>query len=300
MKRFALLVTLVTIAGGILAAPLALSVLAAGHGALAAAHNLPTPHRNKGLTKVELRPVETSGPSCANPTPDEVEKCKELEQHILASTVRIEWNLWVKDNSDGKYSCVDRISHATVKQGRYLVTHNHSEVLQSDAKNEQFNRVSVFTSDGIPIWPKGPIDTLIITVEDEETLVLDFGDYGGQGLFATWGIPSSEFKPWDSLSLQPGMEVAQVVWNGTTAYVDWVTTNDVVTERGTPRLELDNPVALSASGAGVFWNGHNIANNWYPSNGIYRRQSGSSASIQRGSLELTADCGATEVAAGAK
>jgi hypothetical protein len=186
-----------------------------------------------------------------------------LEQQILASTVRIEWNLWVKDDNDGKYSRVDRISHATVKEGRYLVTHNHGEVLQSDAKNEQFNRVSIFTSDGILVWPKGPIHTLAITVEDEETLMLDFGEYGGQGLFAMWGISSAEFRAWDSLSLQPGMEVAQVVWNGSRAHVDWVTINDVETERGTPRLELASFVPSGTSGGGVFWKGYHVANTWY-------------------------------------
>jgi hypothetical protein len=182
---------------------------------------------------------------------------------ILASTVRIEWNLWVKENNDAKYSRVDRIAHATVKEGRYLVTHNHGEVLGSNAKKKEFNKISVYTADGTLIWPKGPLNTITITVEDEETLMLDFGGYNDQGLFALLGVPSAQFSASESFPLQPGMEVAQVVWNGSRAYVDWVTINDVVTEGGTPRLELANFVPSGTSGGGEFWKGYHIANTWY-------------------------------------
>ena len=57
--------------------------------------------------------------------------------------------------------------------------------------------------------------------------------------------------------------MAQVVWDGETAYVDWVAIEDVVTERGTSRLELANLVTSGTSGGGVFWNGYHIANTWY-------------------------------------
>ena len=268
MKKLFLLISLAIVTGSILATCPALPAMATGD-ASSGSFGPQAVQPYERLANQKVHPTGASGPSCANPKPDEEQKCKELEQQILASTVRIEWNLWVQDDDGNGYSRKDRISQATVKQGRYLVTHNHSEVLQSDAKKKQFNRVSVFTADGIPIWPKGPIYTLIITVEDEETLVLDFGDYGGQGLFALWGISSSEFKAWDSVALQPGMEVAQVVWNGSRAHVAWVTIDDVVTEHGTPRLELDNLVTFGASGAGVFWNGYHIANNWCQATAYY-------------------------------
>jgi hypothetical protein len=194
--------------------------------------------------------------------PDEVQECDELERQILASTVRIEWHLWIKSDDGNGYTRVDRIGHATIKEGRYLVTHNHSEISQSGLGNSEFDRISVITANGMPVWLKGPLYTITIAVENEETLVLDFGDYGGQGLFALMGVSSAEFKAWDSLPLQPGMEVAQVVWDGAAAHVDWVTIHDVVTHNGTPRLVLDNFVTLGTSGGGVFWHGYHVANTW--------------------------------------
>ena len=263
IKRLIFLVRLLCLTGGVLVSFGTLHLEAAIHADLPNVSVPQASHRDGGLATDRVSQARASGLSCANPTPDQVEACEQLEQQILASTVRIEWNLWVKNDNGGKYSREDRIAHATVKEGRYLVTHNHGEVLQSDAKNKQFNRVSIFTSDGILVWPKGPIHTLAITVEDEETLMLDFGEYGGQGLFAMWGISSAEFRAWDSLSLQPGMEVAQVVWNGSRAHIDWVTIDDVETERGTPRLELASFVPSGTSGGGVFWKGYHVANTWY-------------------------------------
>jgi hypothetical protein len=261
MKKLFLLIGLATVTLSMLTFCPALPVMATGDPS-AGSFDPQLGHLYKDLANHEARRIGASGLSCIHPTIYQVKECKELEQRILASTVRIEWNLWVKDDGDNKYSRVDRISHATVKEGRYLVTHNHADVLKSDAKHKQFNRVSVFTSDGIPIWPKGPVDTLEVVVEDDETLVLDFGKCGDQGLFARWGIASAKFKAWDSVSLQPGTEVAQVVWNGSRAYVDWVRVDDVITESGPPRLELDSLVTSGASGGGVFWNGYHIANNW--------------------------------------
>ena len=93
-------------------------------------------------------------------------------------------------------------------------------------------------------------------------LVLDFKEYSGVGFFDSVGVPSAEFKAWDSLSLQPGMEVAQVDWDGSTAAVNWVKINSIRVVEGVPALELASFVAQGASGGGVFWNGYHIANNW--------------------------------------
>jgi hypothetical protein len=194
--------------------------------------------------------------------PQELQRCDHLEQQILASTVRIEWHHWIKSDDGGGYTRVDGIGHATIKEGRYLVTHNHSEMLQSDLRNSDFNRISVITANGVPLWWKGPLDPITVAVENEETLVLDFGDYGGQGLFALMGVPSAEFKDWDSMPLQPCMVVAQVVWDGAAAHIDWVTIHDIITDSGTPRLVLDNFVTLGTSGGGVFWHSYHVANTW--------------------------------------
>jgi hypothetical protein len=154
------------------------------------------------------------------------------------------------------------VGHATVKAGRYLVTHNHTHIVSlSDRKDGEIVQLSVSTADGDLIW-EGPLAAISVALEDPETLVLDFGTHKDQGFLTTLGLPSVEFKAWESLSLSPGMEVAQIDWDGATAHVEWVVIEDVVMDNGTPRLELANSVIRGASGGGVFWKGYHIANNW--------------------------------------
>jgi hypothetical protein len=262
MKKLVLSICLAVVFHGMRAGIPALPVAAAIRGKLTGPPH-PQALQHKGSVADNLdRPIEASGLPCAEPTPDTLGRCQELEQRILDSTVRIEWDVWVsKDNGDG-YSRMDRIGHATVKEGRYLVTHNHGRILQSDLKNNEWNRISVFAANGRLIWPRAPLYTISIAAQDAETLVLDFGDYGGPGLFAIMGLSSAEFQDWGALPLQPGMEVAQVIWDGETASVAWVTIDEIVTDNGTPRLELDSTVAAGTSGGGVFWNGYHVANTW--------------------------------------
>jgi hypothetical protein len=150
---------------------------------------------------------------------------------------------------------------ATIKEGRYLVTHNHSGLSPSVLKSGELISGFVTTVNGELIWLGSPLK-VTVAVEDAETLVLDFGSDNGQGFFDSLGLASAEFKAGESLPLQPGMEVAQINWDGTTVQVDWVTIDKVITEHGIPRLELANVVRPGASGGGVFWNGYHVANTW--------------------------------------
>jgi hypothetical protein len=262
MKKLVLSICLAVVIHGMRAGSPALPVAGAIRIKLASPPH-PRMLRQDGSTTDSLnRPIEASGLTCAEPTPDTVGRCQELEGRILDSTVRIEWDVWVSKNNGDGYLRADTIGHATVKEGRYLVTHNHGGILQPDAKNNEWNRISVFTANGLLVWARAPLYTISIAAEDAETLVLDFGDYGDQGLFALMGLSSAEFKDWDALPLQPGMEVAQLTWDGETASVDWVTIDAIVTDNGTPRLELDSTVPVGTSGGGVFWNGYHIANTW--------------------------------------
>ena len=207
--------------------------------------------------------AEKLGSSCSDPAPDRAAECDELERQILASTVRLEWHVWMeKDDGSGYTPVSANAGHATIKEGRYLVTHNHSAISLSDPKSGLLTTISVFTAAGKPLWLDAPVELVSIVVEDAETLVLDFGSYGSEGLFAAFGLSSAEFRPWESLALQSGQEVAQISWDGETAEVDWVKVESVITEHGTPRLEVVNFVMPGASGGGVFWNGYHIANTW--------------------------------------
>jgi hypothetical protein len=110
------------------------------------------------------------------------------------------------------------------------------------------------------VWLYARLSTITIRLVNPETLVLDFGDHEGVGLFATKGLASAEFKAWEWLPLRPGLEVAQIDWDGAIANVDWVTIDNVIMPGDAPKLELASFVRPGASGGGVFWQGYHIAN----------------------------------------
>lgn len=221
-------------------------------------------HQNDDTANDHALSIHASSLLCADPMPGESRRCEELEQQFLASTVRLEWHLWIMNDDDNRYSNVKRsVGHATIKEGRYLVTHNHPGMLRSDLENGQYITASVFSANGEPIWLEVPLSLLSIVVEEPGTLVIEFGNYVGRGPFVTTGLASADFITWESLPLQPGMEVAQVGWDGATAYIDWVMINEVMIESGSPRIELANFVTPGTSGGGIFWNGYHIANTWY-------------------------------------
>jgi hypothetical protein len=224
----------------------------------------PTPVRPTGAPWDKRAPsAKPPDYSCANPLPHLVRKCDEVEAQILASTVRLEWHVWMEKNDGSEYTPVDgSAGHATIKEGRYLVTHNHLAISLSEPESGMLTTVSVFAADGKPLWLDAPVELVAIAAEDAETLVLDFGNYGSEGLFAALGLSSAEFRSWDSLPLHSGQAVAQINWDGETTDVDWVKIQTVITDHGTPRLELASFVMPGASGGGIFWNGYHIANTW--------------------------------------
>ncbi len=201
---------------------------------------------------------------CQNPDPAHVRTCAAAAEQILATTVRIELRRWQEaEGKRGEY--IDGgIGHATVKDGRYLVTHNHFGIPLAaiEGKAGEQVRISVYKANGEIILDNVPTSAFSVVIEDSETIVLDFGEYLGDGLFGMVGMPSAEFQSWDALSLTPGMEVAQINWDKETAFVEWVNIKSVFTTNGTPRIELDNGVIKGASGGGIFWNGLHIGNNW--------------------------------------
>ncbi|VAW42299.1 hypothetical protein MNBD_CHLOROFLEXI01-1555 [hydrothermal vent metagenome] len=201
---------------------------------------------------------------CQTPSPADAQSCAALEEQILASTVRIELHRWQEAEGKRGEHIDGGIGHATVKDGRYLVTHNHFPMSLDSIEGlagEQI-RITIYKADGEVIIESVQSSAFTIVFEDSETVVLDFGEYVGEGLFAMLGIPSAEFYNWQTVSLAPGMEVAQINWDNETAHVEWVNIKSVLTFNGTPQIELDKEVIKGASGGGVFWNGIHIGNNW--------------------------------------
>ncbi|MCA9991607.1 MAG: hypothetical protein KDE29_11460 [Anaerolineales bacterium] len=205
-------------------------------------------------------------PSCAQPTAENAAACQAMEAQILATTVRLELRRWDENEAGGRGEYVDGgICHATVMDGRYLVTHNHFsiplQVLQQGADGQQV-RLSVYDLDNRPILKDLPLTAFDVMLVGPQTLLLDFQEYGGQGLLTMLGLPSASFADLSDLALQPGREVAQIDWDGTHTQVDWVRVEAVVNENGALSLQLANGLTQGASGGGVFWQGVHIANNW--------------------------------------
>ena len=203
---------------------------------------------------------------CEQPQPEHTATCQQWEEEILASTVRIQLSGWLAsaETNTATWTRLDtEIGYGTVKEGRYLVTHNHYQMpLDLLAAGRVTGLVSLFTSAGEPILSKADINIVRDVYADSQTLVLDFQTETGERLFDQLGIPSAAFKTWTDLPLQPGQEVAQIDWDGATAHVDWVEIEAVITNDGTPKLVLDNYNEVGSSGGGVFWQGVHIANNW--------------------------------------
>ena len=185
----------------------------------------------------------------------------EIEQHILDSTLRIDINSWIMYVEGEGYTHLHGTGHGTVKDGRYLITHNHygeelTEILRDTAASEALT-VTLYRANGERLM-QIPGNSMTVVAVDAETLLFDFGE----GVFPELGVASAAFEEWQSLSLQPGMEVAQINWDWSQAHVDWVRIDAVTTQEGVPVLQLANCLEYGASGGGVFWQGVHVANNW--------------------------------------
>lgn len=208
-------------------------------------------------------PAQLGGPqACGEPTPARAGACRQIEEMILNATVRFLITTWVVLPDESGYDIDYSTGHATLKDGRYLVTHNHFSVPLSirprAGEPEAYATVTLYDKDGEPLF-RAPLSDFRLIQEEPGTLVMAYKD---DGLFERLGFVSATFKDWGSAALEAGMEVAQVDWDGTTTRVDWVTVDEVDVEEGVPRLILDDNVRIGASGGGIFWRGAHVANNW--------------------------------------
>lgn len=204
-----------------------------------------------------LSPVATA-PSCAVPTPEIVAACQAQAGRILAATVRLEL-IAIRPDGDGQELIT---GHGTVMAGRYVLTHNHYGLTPEEFGNGRLISLTVYKSDGSLALKDVRPASLSAKAMAPEALLLDFGDYGGQGLFDVAGLASAEFTGDTFDSLQPGMELAQIDWDGAAARVVWTRLTAVRAAGGTVYVELDSFVERGASGGGVFYHGIHVANTW--------------------------------------
>mgnify|MGYP006969403635 FL=1 len=208
-------------------------------------------HKPIEATKVNI--------SCSRPLPHQRQRCAAQEQAILASVVRIvlhgEFQKGQHTDFRGSFG------HATVVDGRYLITHNHFFIyfITLSATNPQgVTEFSLYNASGQHILRNVPVGAFQATAVNYQTLALDFGE----GYFNNLGIMSAPFKSMEEFTLTAGSEVGQIDWDGQQAYVVWTTVTEIVQDHATPHLVLDNYVMPGASGGGIFWNGYIIANSW--------------------------------------
>ncbi|MCP4417552.1 MAG: hypothetical protein GY805_13090 [Chloroflexi bacterium] len=208
--------------------------------------------------------------TCQRPLPWQKQKCEEIEKAILNATVRITFHGWIEiDNRDDVERIYGTISHATVVDGRYLLTHNHFGIPLSQVHvyeqhaNRSFTGVSVHRLDGTAVIDRAPLDAFTVIDENGETVMLDFGTVAGEGVFAHAGVASAQVSRSDKVRLHPGTEVAQIDWDrqGNTKII-WTQTQTVYEDNGLPVMRVEHFIELGASGGGVFLNGQHIGNNW--------------------------------------
>ena len=107
-----------------------------------------------------------------------------------------------------------------------------------------------------------PGQALSVLLVERETVVFDLGEKDGVGSLTALGLRSAKMLAQPSVSLETGMEVAQIDWDGNASHVDWVRIDATNTQSDTPIINVSNCVLNGASGGGVYWQGQHIGNNW--------------------------------------
>lgn len=225
---------------------------------------IPTAEATQQLTPAATSETSPSPLTCANPAPSVLASCQAIEQQILDATVRFLMVTPLMYVEGSGMRILNGSGHGTVKDGRYLVTHNHLETaffsLLQQGDPENLITIYLFNASGeLILQEPGQIATVALI--ERQTVVLDFGEGNGGGYFAAHGFPSATFAA-NNFDLQPGMEVAQVDWDGVSSHVNWVTVEEVTTVSYVPIAKLAGCVQKGASGGGVFWRGRHIGNNW--------------------------------------
>ena len=207
---------------------------------------------------------------CQRPWPWQKAACATREEAILKATVRIVFHgaIELEDGYDSR-EIEGTISHATVIEGRYLLTHNHFGIPLSQIQMynryalRSFSGVSVCRLDGSPVLDHGSLDAFTVVSERGETVMLDFGTVAGEGFFTHAGVASAPVARAGSAHLIAGTEVALIDWDGEGhTEVVWAKVKSVYVDKGVPLMRTDHFIELGASGGGVFLDGQLIGNNW--------------------------------------
>jgi len=211
--------------------------------------------------RLDAQPVDDDTTvHCEEPTSPLELSCDMQVRRILASVVRYEFFI---PEHDGSVRLISSLGHGTVKDGRYLVVHNHFCVDLSEFETGVPDAL-IGMHNGLGdlfLWEQKP--RFAVVHEDPEALVLDFGlDSDGRGFFESKGVPSASFESWQDAEPKVGQSVAQIVWDGSRSDIAWTSIAEVIVNDGASRIVLANPLLHGASGGGVFMDGTHIGVNW--------------------------------------
>ena len=187
------------------------------------------------------------------------------EAHILGSTIRLRFDYWLVKPDEKGYLFDSSIGHGTVKQGRFLVTHNHFGAPFAEHPGVDvgsvYTYVTVFDSAGNKLAALPASDILLVRRE-AETQILDFGERNGRGFFESLGLASAEFREVESSPLREDQKLAQINWDGVQTRVDWTTIQEIKRDGLVKKAVVTSELSQGSSGGGIFWHGYHVGNNW--------------------------------------
>lgn len=207
---------------------------------------------------------------CQRPLPWHRTNCIAMEQTILDATVRIEFHGTIEiDDSYGVTQINGTISHATVINSRYLLTHNHFGIPLSQIKvfeqhaAKSFSGVSVYKLDGTAVLDHAALNSFTVVEERDESVLLDFGTIQEEGFFTQVGIASAKSGNFEDGLLQPNTEIGLIDWDGEeNTRIVWAPIQTVYQDTGLAFIQIEHFIELGASGGGVFLQDKHIGNNW--------------------------------------
>lgn len=175
---------------------------------------------------------------------------------LLQSTVRMTIETWEVAADESGYVLNAGVGHATVLEGRYLLTHNHFD---PPLDNPGLTRLTLFDETGQLLLQTTSFE---VVESCEGTQLVDMSPKEGQPTLAMLGRRSAAVAgPLESPPVA-GDTVQQVVWDGQQTSLRATTVESLEIVEGIPRLVLPQAIVPGASGGGVFFHGRHIANNW--------------------------------------
>lgn len=203
--------------------------------------------------------------TAVSPPPSATNGHPPVEQLMREATVRLAVETWLVHEGERGYTILKSEGHGTVVNGRFLITHNHHTIPLSLSETgldpDIYTRLFIFNTDGELINTL-PFTDFQIGLREPQMLLLVYVGEKSETPFGTVGLGVEQVLAGTAVLLEPGVEIAQIDWDGSSTHVDWTVVTAVYPQHIPPCLELDHQPQFGASGGGIFWLGQHIGNTW--------------------------------------